>query len=351
MSLSNPRETLERPAKKYIQFNGETGKITYWHKFSKDDPKYSEDNKGERREISIDGAIVLDSDLFSVTGFNKDRGYCFTNEVRNVQDELVLRFFNEKKVDCRGTLEDLKREHGKEVRYTKSAYLFLDGEIVNMQIFGKSLSSWFEDIENRRKDLIKRKIRVKEIRTADEGKKSEHKYLVFEYGPEFSKEEGEAAVEADRELQAYLKKYLEKNGTSTERGQGSHEEHAHGEEESFDTSHWRDFVSDIGSLGDAPMSAIYNQKSVLEDSDRTESEEYAMICQACHDYEKAKREWKSKKDKAGKSLEEYSLDELKDTYGKVMKSDPKNPARLFLEAALVEREEEEESFDEDDIPF
>lgn len=351
MSLSNPKEVLARPAKKYIQFNGEKGIFTYWHAFDKDDPKYSEATKGERREISIENAIVLDSDLFSVTGYNKERGYFGTNEVRSPSDELVVRFFKENKADFRGNYEAVKNHVGREGRYTKCIYLYLNGEIVHLQIAGTCLSSWF-DIENDRKKIVTHTIRVKDILVGDQGKKSEYRYATFEYGSPFSDEEKAEAIEADKELQEYLKKYFSKNGTSMEKDfkQPGSEEHV--EKDSYDTNAWREFTSDIGVLGEAPMAAIYNQKAVLEDSGRSDTEEYAMVCQACYDYEQAKKQWKSKKDKSGKALGDYTLEEMKSVFASVMKSAPMNPARLYLEAGLCELEEtNEENWDDDDIPF
>lgn len=353
MSLSKPKDVLTRPAQKYIQFSGDTGKFSYYHKFSQDDPEYSESNKGERREIEIKDAIVLDADLFSVTGYDTDRGYCYTNEVRSVEDELVLRFFQEKRVAAKGAYKEIKEEFGKAIRYTKCVYLWLNGEICHLQIFGKSLGSWFNDIESNPRKLTSNVVNVKEIQTADKGKRSEHKLAIFAFGREFTDKERAEAIAQDEIVQEYLEKYLSKNGTSTEKGNTSpveHEEHEHSsEEKTYDTSDWRDFNSDdLGVLGEQPTPSIYNHKVYLEDSGRTDTEEYSMVCAALHEYEKARKDWKSMKDNNKKLLSEYTFEEVKETLKKVMKSKPDAPARLYLEAAYEELESQDE---DDEIPF
>lgn len=340
MSLSKPRENaLQRPCEKYIKFSGDTGVFQYFHKYDKTDKRYSEDNKGENVEISIDGAIVLDCDLLTVTGFSKKRGFCFANEVRSVEDTLVVRYFSEKSPVAKGNWEYVKSELGDSAKFAKSIYLWLDNEIVNLQLSGAALKSWFDDIESNRKALTEKYIKVKSIEEGVNGK-VEYKFPIFEFGPFFESKDLEAAMKADEEiLQPYLEKYFEKQGTSSEKPE-------HAEEGSSESpKSWREVRTSEGDLGDLSIAEIKNMKAAMESTNNDESEEYKHVCQAVKEYEQAYFAWESKKDKKGRSLAEYSPEEIKDLYEKVMKGDPKNANRFFIEAAFNASEEE------DDIPF
>lgn len=338
MSLSKPRENaLQRPCEKYIKFNGDTGVFQYFHKYDKTDKRYSENNKGENVEIDISGAIVLDCDLLTVTGFSKKRGFCFSNEVRSVEDTLVVRYFSEKSPAAKGNWEYVKSELGDAVKFAKSIYLWLDGEIVNLQLSGASLKSWFDDIESNRKALTEKYIRVKSIEDGVNGT-VEYKFPIFEFGEPFEESDLQAAMKADEEiLQPYLDKYFEKQGTSSEKP-----EHA---EESEAPKSWRDVRTNEGDLGDLSIVEIKNMKAAMESTNNYDSEEYRAVSQAVEEYNQADFSWESKKDKKGRSLSEYGYDEIKDLYERIMKNDPKNPSRFFIEAAFNSAEEE------DDIPF
>jgi len=338
---------MARPAKKYIKFNGaeDDGFFSYWEKFGVDDKRYSEDNKGQNVQIDISGGIVLEGDLHTVTGYDKRNGFCWSNEVRDVEDELIVRYHGQKRPVATGNWKTVKDEMGDKAKFTKSIYLYLDGEIVNVHLSGGCLNSWFNDIQANRHLMGTNYIRVKSIESGKQGK-VEFTFPIFEFGEPIPKSELNAAIGADEEiLQPYLDKYFE--------GATEQKDNDRTDDSPTDNEGWRDFDSREGKLGSLMISSIKALAVALEETGAADTDEYNMVSQALADYRAAMKTWPDKKSK-GRSLEDFSLAEITDLYNNIMKQAPAHPSRLFVEAALQAKEEEEaekNSFDDDDIPF
>jgi len=160
--------------------------------------------------------LVLDK-LTTITGFNEPEniGY-YSNEIRNIKtDKLTVRSKNG--IEAEGVYEEIKAKLGtKGASFCQSVYvMFFDGKIPtlgNIKMQGASLENWFAFCKEN--NIMEVAVQVK---TANEKKKG--KVVYFE--PVFEKmtvkeETSNAATEMDKELQEYLKAYLERNQTSTE---------------------------------------------------------------------------------------------------------------------------------------
>lgn len=348
MSISKPNDRVARPAKKYIKFNGaeDDGFFSYWEKYAMDDPRYSDDKKGENVPIDISGMIVLDCDLFTVTGYNKKLGFLWSNEVRTIEDQIIARYHGQKSPAASGNWETVKSELGDNGKYTKSIYGLLGGEIVNVHVGGAGLKTWFDVIEGNKDRLGKSTIRVASIESGKQGNVN-YKYPVFEFGDPIEPSDLEDAMAADSNiLQPYLEKYL---------GGGSSNPSVNNDrtDDKAQELSWRDHNSCHGKLGNMPITAIENLIDELEASGFTGESDYDMASAAIVEYRDAKATWQTKKGKNG-FLKDMELSEIKAMYDNIMAQAPSHPSRLYVEAGLQAKlAEQPNTGDEmdDDIPF
>jgi hypothetical protein len=351
MSASAPRETgLRNPAAKFVKWKGgdEQGWFEYYDKEILD-PKL--------RNVKIDlseGFIVLDRDLFSVTGFDdNDNSNIISNEVREVSDRLVIKKYKDKKgvVIHTGSYEELKDivKDSRYMGYTKSVYAMFKGEIIHLSLGGSCLKSWFE-IEN---NSSSNNGLIKHVST-EFGKRGnvKYKYPVFEVARKATDKEWEQAVKIDAEiLQPYLNSYFERNKS------GVPSTHEDSSAKAFDIENWREFViPKTGTkLKDINFDALREISDRLAEEGEFESDLFNCVSQGMIEWNKASKGWKDKANKDGKKLSEFTLDEINDVLTKVPTS---SKHYIYLACAKEEIEKssakvvETEVVDEDeDIPF
>lgn len=357
MSRSNPTTLLERPCKKYIKWNG-SGDPNKGGFFSYYDKETKKDIKIEPGEFRF---LVLDYRLFAVTGYSKPlEAYCYSNEVRSVKDKIVIRNFENKEKGTKpgilkeGPYSELKGEGGpidsdrrtRELKYTRCIYIFWDGEICHLQLQGTSFQNWLENIERKPVQAERDWVTFKEAKHAVSGD-NEYHYAIFAFDGEPDNEESEAALEADKKVQDYLKKYLAKNGTQEEKGDDGAEEASQERNQSVDYSNWREYDMDGDKMGHLDFDAIqelhFSAKEAGIDNDY-----FRCLEEAVREYAQACKTWDSKTDKSGRSLKDYSLEELKTLSIRLKKEAPMNKYRAFIEAAIEAKKPEE---GDDDIPF
>lgn len=192
MSLSKPRP--ENPAKKFIEFKGDSGKFQYY-------------DKSLEKNIEIDYPIrfiVLD-ELSTITGYNDEtQSGVYSNEVHNTsKEELFVRTFKGNR-GIKGKYKDIKSDivslGGK---FCKSIYAILfdadnNGEIVNFKMKGAAFSAWMD------KPFNPEYIGV-QITGTHEGKKGAIKYQIPDIEQlEFTGDIMKRAAATDRKLQAFL---------------------------------------------------------------------------------------------------------------------------------------------------
>lgn len=197
MSLSNPKPT--NPCKKFIEFKGDSGIFQYWD-------KVGEKNVELKSPVTF---IVLD-ELSTIRGFSDEFGCgIYANEVRSLVDEqLNVRLFkgNHRII---GKYSDIKGEVGAMGgKFCKSVYAAMvvnegkDLELVNFQMKGAALKAWMDV-------LIDKSAFGITVEDCSDGKKGKVSYKI----PNFKQASLdlkmiERAVVMDRELQRYLKDYL-----------------------------------------------------------------------------------------------------------------------------------------------
>ncbi len=208
MSRSNPSEEVQvNPCKHWFQWDGGDGKGF---------KSYDKATKTNNITPLPFRFLVLDR-LTTVTGFNEPEniGY-YSNEIRNIKsDKLTVRSKNG--IEAEGTWEEIKAKLGtKGANFCQSVYvLFFDGKtptLGNIKMQGASLENWFNFCKEN--NIMEIAIQVKSTKESKKGK-------VVYYEPIFEKMDvseatNNAAIEVDKELQEYLKGYLERNKTTVE---------------------------------------------------------------------------------------------------------------------------------------
>ncbi len=322
MSASAPRQqTQSNPATKFLKWRG--GRRQGWFEYY---DKSIEDK--DKRNIQVDlskGFLILDEDLFSVTGYMEPKTSIISNEVRTVEDLLVVKGYTDGKatVLLNGSYSQLKDtiKGSNAYHYTKSIYIMFKGELCHLALTGAAFQHWLSDVQP---NANHGKCWIKHVETKDGEKGNvEYKYPVFEVGAEASDLEWEKVCDLDRDvLQPYLEKYLGK-GASAEPTE---------QKEVIDTKKWREQPSLSGvKLGEMTMEAIRELSETLVEEGKSDTPLYDYVGQALYDYQMAIKSWESKQDKSGKKLSAYTLAELRDTLSKIPKS---HPSALYLMAGI-----------------
>jgi len=207
MSRSAPNENAVNPCSRWYQWDGGDGKGL---------KSYNKETKKNDITPLPFKFLLLDS-LVTVTGYNEPEkiGY-YANEIRNMKtDKLTVRSKNG--VEAEGTYEEVKAKLGtKGLSFAQSCYIaYFEGKnltLGNIKMTGAALQNWFDFCKGNKMDEIG--VILKEAKEAKKGK-------VVYYEPVFAsmtikEDTNNAAIELDKELQEYLKAYLERNQTSTE---------------------------------------------------------------------------------------------------------------------------------------
>ena len=352
MSASAPRARgLQNPATKFIKWRGgdDQGYFEYYDKTIEDKAK---------RNIKVDltkGFLILDEDLFSVTGYiEPTKTGVVSNEVRDINDILTVKGYTpdgKNSILLKGSYTDLKEtiRGSKIYHYTKSIYIMYEGVLCHLALTGASFASWLSGVQpnsNHGRCWIKHL----ETQSAKKGG-VKYKVPVFEVGKEATDKEWEKVVELDANvLQPFLEQYLAK-GTGPESEQTTTTQH-----EQIDTTKWREQATPSGiKLGEMTNAAIQELSELLVEEGKSETALYDYVGQALYDYQSAMKVWDQKADSSGRKLSDYSLDELKAVLAKIGMS---HKYSIFIQAgieAMVATMGPDESFvdagDESDIPF
>lgn len=379
MSRSNPTSFLQNPAEGWIKFSGsaEEGKGGF---FSYYDKKEEKDIIIPLEELEF---IALDWKLFCVCGFSKPLdAYCWSNEVRTVNDPIVIRNFKSDKTPAgevlKGTYSQMKGDEGTlqqsrktaQLKYTRSIYIMWKGRLFGLHVSGKTFSEWMESIEKKQAKLMTHYIRPKEIHHGQNGE-VEFTFASWEFTREIEEEEGNKATEMDKILQEYLTKYLEKNGSVVDKDNADTggEEAATGSaavtatETKKTTDEWRLFQMSDTQMGKLNVFEIDGLLiDCYEAGGRSEMKDkhyYDCLVAARREYDEAAKIALDKKDTKGRPLSDYTESELKEISEKMIEKRPHDPARIVVEAAWelklkARREQEAKTAADapiDDIPF
>lgn len=197
MSRSENNE-IRNPASRFFDWSGGVGKAKYY-------------DKEQKINVFVElpfTFLVLDK-LVTITGYSdEDQSGIWSNEIRNTRyDELTVR--TKKGIVKRGLYEEVKTVTG--AKFAQSVYIaFKDDEghlsIGNFKMSGCAVSAWIEFCKSN--DVMSGAVKIAK---SEEGKKGATKFFspVFE-AVKVSDETNAAATELDRELQNYLRVYLNK---------------------------------------------------------------------------------------------------------------------------------------------
>lgn len=335
MSFSKPRETTKNPASRFIQWKGGED-MGYF--------QYHDKEKKENVKLELGEFIVLDNDMFSITGYDEpNKSAIISNEVRTIKDTLIVKAWKDKqsKVVLQGPYSHIKQavKDSRVFKYTRCVYLLHleSGELYHLALngYGAYTVTNPEGSGNYHNNVVV----VKEIKS---GKKAavKFKYPVFAFGREITKEEADKAFEMDKNvLQPYLEKYLAKGGDP--------DSSSHPATSDFNPEEWRSFKCKNKPLCEYSRSQIEHIKEELIEFNDVDSDLFMAVDAALGDYRKAELTWRDKKDKAGKKLEEYEIPEIQKV---LAATSHEHPVRIILEVAVDELAAEA-GFEEDDIPF
>lgn len=234
MSRTKRRGRTSSPIKRYLDFSGGTGLITYY-----------DSDKKERVEVEQLNMIILDTPA-SITGYDEGKKSKVTsNMVADTKTEVlkVVSYKDKKGTDiAEGLYQDIKDQvKNAKGKFTTNVIGMADigngMEMVNLQLTGVALGGWIEFASEQDGDyydnfitfsrgaLSKRDGDKNVPVTAKEEKELDAKLaknpraprpvwyytLNIELGEELSEEESEMAVEKDEELQEYFDKYSSRN--------------------------------------------------------------------------------------------------------------------------------------------
>jgi len=348
MSVSAPRQQVAKnPAAKFIKFKG--GFNQGWFEY------YDRETK-QNVQIELTDFVILDKDLFSITGFvNDTKASIISNEVRTIDDKLIVKSWKDKKgtVVLEGSYRNLKDtiKKSRDYKYTKCLYILWQGELCHLELFGATFASWLKDVEanNGHENSF---ISVRGIEDGVQGN-VQYKFALFEVGQETDKATWNKMIEIDANiLQPHLNAYLSGNGSSTSGSPAPHDTEEN--ESTFNTENWRNFKSLDGTpLGALHRNMILELNQHLIEDGQEDSELFANVGQAMFDYQQISNTWSEKKNAAGKYVKDFTEAELKDALSKVP---PTHSARQILEVAMdcmYPPSAPGEAFDNDydDIPF
>lgn len=334
MSFSKPKEVNRNPAVKYIEWKGgdEQGHFQY---FDKDTEK--------NVIVDLKEFIVIDSDLFSITGYDETtKTRYISNEVRTVNDVLVVRGYKEKRstVFLQGPYTALKEtvKANNNLRFTKCVYILLNGELCHLKLTGTAVYEFGNAIlrgGNMQNNVV--------CHTGvTHGKRGIVKFITpnFAFGRELTADEASLAFETDSTiLQPFLEKYLSKSPTEAPAAEQK-------------VSEWYEFKDRTGKhLGEYTIEQLYNAHDSLVETGNVDGPEYEAVHEAVLQHKKYQQGLENQKDKQGKPILDYTIEELKSLEAKTAYN---HKAKLLLLSAIERKLEEvppEEPEAEDDIPF
>jgi hypothetical protein len=138
-NMSRSQPTPVNPAKKFFEWSGSTGDLSYY-------------DREQKKKIAVDipfEFMVLDQ-LATVTGFSDDdQSSYWSNELRNTKKQQFT-VKTSKGIKETGLYENLTDVRSKGAKYTKSIYIAYKGEadegwvLGNLKVSGAAVRAWID---------------------------------------------------------------------------------------------------------------------------------------------------------------------------------------------------------------
>lgn len=214
MSLSNPKQSISSPVKRYYKWNADKGQMAYY------------DKETETTVLVDEPFKMIPVDQFScVEGYNAKAGKGFrSNEVKSTKNEDLIVNWNGGGNIITGKYADIKEKiESLGGKYHSSVYFAtpIDGklELCNLRIKGAGMSAWLDLNKTIKSGVEGNQLTVTKSELQKTGK-------VEYYSPVFkiskpTMEDYNAAVELDRDLQEYIKRRVEMKTQTEEEFLGS----------------------------------------------------------------------------------------------------------------------------------
>lgn len=193
---------MSNPASKFLNWKSDHQKFAYY-------------DKAEEKNVLIElpFKFLAIARYKTIKGWNqKKEGAIIANEVKSLKDDFTVNFYKkgqEKQQIAKGPWNDIKETVEMwDGKYTESVYVMLpDGELVNLQLSGASLSTWFEFQKNQSDKFFEHWVEVKGFKEGKTGAVS-YTFPVFEWGNRLNGKEMKLAEDADGLIESYEKAYF-----------------------------------------------------------------------------------------------------------------------------------------------
>lgn len=204
----NQNEGSTNPATKFLEWKSKDKCFAYYDK-----------DKKEYVLLPLPLKIQFLEEFHTIKGFHEgSESGIYSNEIKTMKETLTVKAFNQKTPIAEGLYNDIKHEvKSAGGKYGKSVYALLDGEIVNLQLYGASISPFILYTSGDKKTNVKGHSQVLEtnfieVNSYVDKKKGANKYTepVFSLGERFTTEENELANDKYKDIVNYFNKYSEK---------------------------------------------------------------------------------------------------------------------------------------------
>lgn len=201
----NQNEGISKPTKKFLEWKSKEKCFGYYDKDLKKDVL-----------ITLPIKFQFLEEFHTIKGFHEpSESSIYSNEIKTMKEELTVKSFKEKNPITQGLYNDIKHEiKSAGGKYGKSVYAILDGEIVNFQLYGASITPFILYTAGDKKTNIKGHSHLLETNFIEvneyvDKKKGSNKYTepVFSLGEAYSGEEYKLADDQYKIVANYFERY------------------------------------------------------------------------------------------------------------------------------------------------
>ena len=229
MSATTSRRTLNKtegstnPSTKFLEWNSSNKCFSYYDKTLKEKllaegktAKEISEGKLANVLVPLPMKIQFLEEFHTIKGFHEgSEASIYSNEIKTMKEELTVKSFKLKEPIAKGLYNDIKHEvKAAGGKYGKSVYALLDGEIVNLQLYGASISPFIFYTSGDKKTNVKGHSHLLEtnfieVKDFADKKKGANKYTepIFSLGEAFTPEENELANEKYAVIANYFESY------------------------------------------------------------------------------------------------------------------------------------------------
>lgn len=206
--MSRLDEQLQNPASKFLKWSSDDKTFTFYEKF---DTPNEKGEKGRNVQMKLPFTFLVLDILTTIKGYNDvdESGY-YSNEIKDITNDILI-VRTKKGIAAKGTYKQVMAEL-RDTKFCASVYAAIKTkqglEMINLQLYGSAVSSWFDFVKDNKKRIYKDAIVVKTCVEKTKGK------TVY-YEPVFSltavtPETDAEAKELCKELLEYQKAYFKK---------------------------------------------------------------------------------------------------------------------------------------------